>query len=589
MFRKFYLIPLLGLFFIFNLAFAANLPGDIPSSFSQKNFINQVIQNKVFKLDQHGNFFPNQKINKVSFIKAAFTDAGITPPHTLLDSPFKDIPVNSWFSPYIKKALDIKAISLTPNYYFHPGNTLSRQKALTIALAIFGIPINTQTPTPHTLFKDIRPNQTDSSYFQTAYLLGINFNQNPTLFQPSKLLTKADAAELLTKVKDVAKSHGFFIPGTVSVSSNSPAILVSPTITPTEQQLLQSPDFSVFLNVWDRIHNQYLNSKTLNESTIIQNAIAGMVNGLGDPHSEYRQPGNNGTNFIYLPDKYDGIGAVIEKVNTHYIIQTTINNSPAFRAGLQTGDVIYQIEGHGVNDLNNNNITNLIKGPTGTTLHLQIKRNGQILSFNIIRETIDIASVHYKTISSNINYLRIDQFTENSGKEFELILPKILKNGSKKLIIDLRNNPGGYLTSTQTILNHILYKNQTDFYTENASGTEIPYTSKGPGELHNYKIAVLINKGSASAAEIMTGALQDLKLAKIFGTISYGKGTIQQIVDYGNNTTLKLTIAQWLTPDLHSINNVGITPDYIVNITKTQKANSQDPQLNAAINYMNSY
>lgn len=535
----------------------------------------ELINSNALSLDQNGNFRPNELINKASFLKAALTYSGFKPqPSFNFFTGYIDVPEESWFAPYVKKALEIRALSNRLGDNFFPAQNLTRQDGLLLVMSIYGIPTPFVQPTAKELYKDIRINHPLVNIYASAHRRGIYFEKDQEYFYPSRLLTRGDAADLLFKAKMASGGASSTIV-TVSIPDQS------------AEDLLQNEKFAILVDAWQKIHSQFVYTDQIDENQLVYGAISGMVEALEDPYSTFRAPNSFGQSFIFIPENYEGIGTVIELIDNNYTVQTTLNNSPAERAGLKTGDIITAISGQTITDLTMDQVMALIRGKAGTTLSLTVLRAGQTLSFNIVREKIDIQSIHVEVLPNNIHYLRIDQFTENTANEFNTALIDIKASASKKLILDLRNNPGGYLSSTQEILGHFIAKDQVVFYIEDKDKAQTPYTSSGTADLKDYQIVVLINEGSASAAEIAAGALQDYQLAHLIGTTTFGKGSVQEITNYTDNSTLKLTIAKWLTAKQRDINHIGIVPTQEVKITDAQKAAGQDPQLDAAKAYLN--
>lgn len=557
---------------------------DVPYTDPKAGIYLDLIKDNALTLDKKGQFRPDEPINKAAFYKASLTYLGFTPNKTFnFYTGYSDVPEESWFAPYVKKALEIGAINNKIGDHFSPDSQLTRQDGLLLALNIYGLSKPFSTPKAENLFKDIRTTHPLAYIYAAAIKHGIYFETSQENFYPSKVLTRGDAADLLFKAKLAAQ-----------IESGSPNVTVphydhnisTEELTNEEIELLQNQKFAILLDAWSKINKSYIYTDKVDQDQLIYKAISGMVEGLDDPYSVFRSPNADGQSYIYIPENYEGIGAIIENIDGKYVVQTTINNSPADRADLRSKDVIIEIEGQSVQELTMDQAMALIKGKTGSKLHLKVKRDNTTLSFEIVREKISIESMHYEMLPGNINYLRIDQFTEEGVDEFNTYLAKITSSNSKKLIVDLRNNPGGYLTTTQTILSHFLNKDQYAFYTMDKSGEQTPFGSSGAAELKDYKIVVLINEGSASAAEIMSGALQDYKLAYLIGTTTFGKGSVQEITSYDDNSSLKLTIAKWLTPLKRDINHQGINPDKEVKITEEQRQMSQDPQLEAAKEYL---
>jgi carboxyl-terminal processing protease len=544
---------------------------DLPGSDPQNTAVRSVIEQNSMSLDSQNNFRPNEPINKAAFLKAAFSYLGYKPLAILNNQTgFLDVPEESWFAPYVKRALEARIVSNTGNTLFYPATSITRQDGLLMLLPLYGIPTPLTQPQQDDLFDDIRPTRIYSYIYKVAKAKNISFSIDENLFRPSKTLTRADAAELLYKTK---KAQGGAI---ITVEP----VTTTPSISP---ELENNSTYSIFLDTWDRINNQFVYQKDLDQNQMIYGAISGMVDSLNDPYSSFHSPSQLGESYIYIPADYEGIGAVIELIENQYIVQTTLNNSPAMKAGLKSGDIILEIDSHQLEGLDPDSVTTLIKGKAGTVVNLKIKRDSQTLYFNITREKIDLKSINGKIINNTIVYLQIDQFTQDTYTEFEDQIKTLELSKYSKLIIDLRNNPGGYLSTTQQILNHFLEKDKVTFFTQDSQEMVTPYTSEGPGELKNLKIVILINEGSASASEILTAALKDNRQAKVVGTNSFGKGCIQEIIDYDDNSSLKLTIAKWLTPNKVDISGSGIAPDVKVELTQTDQQKNLDPQLDRAV------
>ena len=545
-----------------------------------------LINNEALSINSLGNFRPDESINKVAFFKAALAYQGFKPAKSFnFFTGYSDIPEQSWFSPYIKKALEIRVITNNLGDKFNPDSTLTRQEALLFTMDFFGLPTPLLSPQAQDLYTDIRLSHPLASLYAAAKANGIYFENDQETFYPNKTLTRGDAADLLFKAKLAQNLEGVHYPD----ATNSVTISIP---TPTynnnsiDSDLLDNEKFNILLDTWSKINNQFIYTDNVSKDKLVYGAISGMVNSLNDPYSTFKSPNTQGNSYIYIPENYEGIGAIIEQIDGKYLVQTTLTNSPAYRSGLKSKDIILEIDGKTVNDLTYEQVTGLIKGKAGTIIKLKIKRDNIIYDYDIVREKITVEAIQRKELSNGVNYLRLDQFTENSYQEFNTHLKTIAASGSKKLIIDLRNNPGGYLTSTQDILGHFLAAGQVEFYTASKGQVQTAYLSKGTGELKDYKIAVLINEGSASASEIFAGTIQDYGLGYLIGTTTFGKGSVQEITSYSDNSSLKLTIAKWLTPKKRDINHIGIVPDLTVKITAEQRQRGQDPQLDAALNYL---
>lgn len=558
--------------FIGQITFAATILEDIKPTSPQFEAISDLNSSGALKTDSKGNFNPDQLILKAEFYEALFKYINYEPKtNTNYFTGFNDIPSNNSLAGYIKKALEMKAISVSENKKFNPQGNINRGEALSLVLAIYGIPTPLSNPKQAEIFKDIKPSSAISYLYSAAKKYSIYFSNNPDYFYPAKKLTRADAAELLYKTKHA------------ELNQNNDNLLIK-TISNTggnSSQLVENDKFQILLDVWNKINDQYIYPERINQNELLYGAISGMVERLHDPYSIFQEP-VKAVNFSqHLNGEFEGIGIIIEYTNNEYIIQTNLENSPAEKAGLKSKDLILEIDGKEIKKLQPSDVTTLIKGKAGTQVKLKIQRDKQILNFTITRAIINLAPIKYKMLENSIGYINISQFTDTIEADFNKSLATLLKQNPEKLIIDLRNNPGGYLVPTQKILEHFIPKGEIILFTQNVQQEISPYVSTGKGELSKYPIIVLINEGSASAAEIMAGALKENKIAKIIGTKSFGKGTVQEISVYKDNSALKISIAKWLTPNKNTIDHQGVTPD--IEIKQDEKNPNVDVQLNKAI------
>jgi len=554
---------------------------DVKSTDPRFNSISELTQNNAIAVDRQGKFNPDQQISRAEFLKALFDYAGFTI-KTPLRNPqiHKDVPTDSPFAPYINKGVSMQLFPLQENFGLN--NSITRAEALKFTLEVYGIPTPYSEPKSSDLYKDIKTTASNSYIYAAAKKAGISFSSNPNSFLPNKILTKGDAAELLYKAKNNKSSSQV---STINVNSPSTTNTTLPfdTTSSSRQKLFNNPKFNDFLQTWDKINDQYIYTNKTKVEDLLQGAISGMVGTLDDPYSVYFDPKDSTSFYSTLKGQFEGIGTMIENRDQNYIVQDVLTESPAEKAGIKPQDIVLEVDGKSLKDLQPAAVTSLIQGKAGTTVKLKIQRGNQTLNFSIQRAVITIESVHSKILDGNIGYINIDEFSQNSDKLFDKAVAKIMKNNPDKLIIDLRNNPGGYVDATQRILNHFITKDQTIFFTENLQKELQTYKSQGPADLKNLKTVVLIDQYSASASEIFAGALQDLKIAKIVGTTSYGKGSVQEVNTFGDESSLKISIGNWLTPNRRNIDKIGITPDIDVKITNEDIKAGRDPQLDAAI------
>jgi carboxyl-terminal processing protease len=356
--------------------------------------------------------------------------------------------------------------------------------------------------------------------------------------------------------------------------------------------------FQPFWDSYDTIIKRFaLGGET--QQTLIDGAIKGMVDSLGDPYSAYLTPDQYSQGLQDLSGQFEGIGAEIGTKDAKgatsdcttlgpdcfLIVVTPIEGSPSEKAGVKAGDTIVAVDGAKLDGQTVDGARNKIRGKKGTEVVLSIVRNGAApIDITVVRDIIVSKEVITKDLGGGtVGYIAVTGFSDNSQVKFHDALQTDLKAGKKRIILDLRGDPGGYVTAARAIASEFI-KDGTIFWEQDADGTQTatPTTGDGIATDPSIKVVVLVDKGSASASEIVAGALQDTKRATIVGETSFGKGTVQQWIPFQNGSALKLTIAKWLTPDKHWIHHVGIIPDVPV-ATPADAGPNDDPALDKAV------
>lgn len=351
----------------------------------------------------------------------------------------------------------------------------------------------------------------------------------------------------------------------------------------------QAVDFSLFWDVWARIQEKFVNRSSLDYQKMVYGAISGMLKSLGDPYTVFMTPQENKDFSESLRGNFEGIGAEIGIRKDVLTIISPLENSPAKKAGLRAGDKILKIDDTITADLTADEAVSLIRGPKGTKVRLTIARDGWSTAqeIEITRDVINIpiTKLEIKEVDGRpIAYLALYHFSENSVTEFTKAAQQILTSGAKGIILDLRDNPGGYLDSGVEIASWFLPEDKLVVTEDYGDGKKIEHYSEGINKFGSYQVVVLINEGSASASEILAGALRDnIESVKLVGEKSFGKGSVQELDDMHNSTSLKVTVAKWLTPSGHSISDEGLEPDVKVEMTKDDFDNGRDPQLDKAL------
>lgn len=568
--------------FIAPITVQAAVFNDVPKSHPLYEQIQSLYDKNVTKGYSDGNFKPDQLVTRAELIKMVFTHVGYKPEENTGKTRFQDVPEDSWFAPFVKKGVDIGVVNYSNDLKFSPEEAITKIDALKIIMPLEGIPAPLIDSETVLNFTDVRDESPYSYLVKAAQNSGLQ-DLSTDRFEPFKLLTRGDLAYILYRAEIYRQIFGFapYPDGTTTYTD--------PELTTEEEALLNNPKFPIFVDVWSRINQGYLNKKGIDKNELIYQATQGMVNSLGDQYSIFESPEKGREIEDSFDGSFEGIGVILDEFENQTIILSVINESPAEKAGLKAGDIINKIDQKSIKGMNGDDITKLIKGKSGTKVELEIKRDQETLTFTIIRDELTIDTVvqqegHPVSIPENIGYLSIYQFTESTGDEFDTLLKTTLAKNPKGLILDLRDDPGGYLETAYQVMEHFIPKDDVLINIEINDRISAEY-SRGKGEIKEKKIpvVVLVNKGTASASEVVAGALQDYKIATLIGETTFGKGTVQEVTNYTDGSFFKLSIAHWLTPDKRDINKVGLTPDIVVEETKDDALGKTDTQLQKAI------
>lgn len=327
------------------------------------------------------------------------------------------------------------------------------------------------------------------------------------------------------------------------------------------------------------------------KETLFTGSLKGMMESLGEPHSQYLDRNDFDQIMKQTSATYSGVGIVMGMGPDGLEVVSAIEEQPAAKAGVKTGDRITSINGTSTKSMSLSEASALVRGEAGTTVVLGIARGQETMDISIVREQITLPTVRSKMLTNDIGYIRISQFAEKTGTEFAEAYKELQGKGMKKLVLDLRNNPGGLLTAAQEVGSYILPKGPIVTIKDRSGHTE-SYDSDGLET--PIPLVVLINKGSASASEIIAGAVQDEKVGTIVGTNSYGKGTVQTVVNAFGDEGIKITIAKYHTPNDRVIDGTGIAPDVTVELlspegrTGTKGDFVDDTQMSKAIEILQS-
>lgn len=326
-----------------------------------------------------------------------------------------------------------------------------------------------------------------------------------------------------------------------------------------------------FITVYRFIETKYVNDT--DDVKLIDGAIDGMVKSLNDPHSNYLSPKMYKTLMEQTEGSFAGIGVVMGMDNEQKIhIVGIMENSPGQKAGLQEGDEILAVDGVPVTQMAFDEVAAHVRGQAGTDVVLTIMRDNANQDITITRDNIKLKTVGHKMLDNNIGYIQIVSFSEDTANEFNEAYNDLKNQGMKALVLDLRNNPGGLLTTCVEIAKKLVPKGEIVSIVDKQGNKE---TYSSSLEAPEYPLVVLINKNSASASEILSGAIQDTKAGTIIGNTSYGKGSVQTILPMFEDDAVKLTIAKYYTPSGRSIDGTGITPDIEINLDENATLDTQ--------------
>lgn len=357
-----------------------------------------------------------------------------------------------------------------------------------------------------------------------------------------------------------------------------------------ENALIQA-DFGPFWKAWQILDEKYPNAKNTSDQDRVYGAISGLVSSLDDPYSVFFDPEETEIFEEDISGNFSGVGMEIGLKKGVLTVIAPLKDTPAYKAGIESGDKILQIEDTLTTDFTTEEAVNKIRGEKGTPVNLTILRKGETTprKITITRDIINVPTIETEK-EGDIFIVRLFSFTGNSHKEFRDAIKSFAESGTDKLILDLRGNPGGYLSSAVSMSSWFLPTGKvivTEDYGEKQKSNV--YRSEGYDVFSdNLKFAILIDEGSASASEILAGAMQDYEKAILVGKQSYGKGSVQEVVNITKDTILKITVANWLTPSGHSLSETGLTPDYEVSFDSEKYKNENiDTQLEKAKELLN--
>ena len=558
-------------------------------------------------LSGKGFFRPDDNVPAKMLLEVLFRDAGFDPNSADFNTPLPpNIDESDTLAPFVREA--IRRGFLTADEEFDTMEPITRLEAIRGIVKTKGIMIPKSVSTT---FKNktggVSPLATYLKDIEPAYASKILEDSDVDPLRPFDYVTRRDfvtwiarfhkqelrisSLESPVKEKQERKSSSRYRRGTPEKTSINDSRIKIEILNGVDELSMGSgiriPNGSILEAVYRAIDAKYKFQDELTDDKkkkMVDAAVTAMVKALDDKYSSYIEPEKVAEFKEGLDGKFEGIGAYVEMIEDHLTITSPIKGSPAEDAGIEPGDIVVKVDGESIKGMNIRESIDLIRGQEGTKVELGILRDGMDRVIVVTRGKITVPSITIEWKNS-VPIIGIHQFNRNTASDFLSIWNKEVKDKSPRgLIIDLRNNPGGFLTSAVEMGEIFLKRGQLIFTVEHRDGIQ-EYRSSKEGELSHFdNIVVLQNNGSASASEIFTGMIQDYGIGKIVGKKSVGKGTVQEISNFSNGSSLKLTVAKWLTPNGRWIHEEGVVPEVEVeNPTIEEKRKKIDHQIDAAV------
>jgi len=360
-----------------------------------------------------------------------------------------------------------------------------------------------------------------------------------------------------------------------------------------ETQVSTKADFSPFWEVWNTINDKYPGVEKITDQEKIYGAISGLIGSLNDPYSVFFDPSEAKSFEEEISGSFGGIGMEVGMKDKVLTVIAPLKNTPAYRANIKSGDKILKINDTTTFGLSIENAIKMIRGEKGTTVTLTIlhEEEREPVEIKIIRDTIEIPTLETELRKDNIFVIKLYSFSAKSPNLFRNAIKQFVDSKSDKLLLDLRGNPGGYLDAAVSMASFFLPEGKVVVTEDYGEGEDQKvFRSRGYNVFNDkLKFVILIDGGSASASEILAGAMKDHGKAKLVGDKSFGKGSVQEVVGVTSDTILKITVAKWLTPNGDTIAEKGLTPDFVVKFSKKDSEAKKDPQLEKAVEILNNW
>ncbi|EKD64161.1 MAG: hypothetical protein ACD_51C00060G0003 [uncultured bacterium] len=560
---------------LFALAIILALPLQATAAFSDVTEDNQYYEAITYletagAISTQDNFNPDSTVKRCEFFKMLLGNAGFTPEDASGENHFTDITGDEWYAPYANKAAEIGLIKITStNKTFNPEKEITKGEAAKLIMTWggFAIPMYLSEEDMTTSYRDLTYRNIYAPYIELALSIGVIDGRDENYFGTQSKITRGETAQMLYSFDGYMATDEYV-----------------DYLAYNNIDIANIPYVDILSDVYTKLTNNYYGGG-LNEEELMYGAIEGMVETIDDVHTIFSEPVEAEVLSDTLSGNYVGIGTYLDQEEDGDIIITgTIENSPAQEQELQADDIIRAVDGEPTAGKSLEEVSAMIKGEAGTDVILTIERlvrgETQTLEITLTRREITIEYIHTEILDNQFLYCKIDYFGETVGEDFRTAIDtELSEHNIKGLILDVRNNPGGYVTTANSIMSNFIKENDYEVIIHYNNSNTI-YLSEGPADLAQYPTVILTNEHSASASEILAATMQEYGLAEIVGTQSYGKGTVQEIFYYYDGSSIKYTVAHWLTPNRVDVNGIGVTPDvFVEDDTETE----DDEQLEEAI------
>ena len=360
----------------------------------------------------------------------------------------------------------------------------------------------------------------------------------------------------------------------------------APTLAPSSVQ--SDPEFALLEQIWEILQAEYIQPEGLDAQEMLHGAAAGFVSALGDPHTSFVEPMRAAIIQEDMQGAFEGIGATVEMREGVLTVVQPLPNSPAARAGIEAGDQVLEADGRALENMDIVEAISLIRGPRGTVVRLLIRREGIEEPFlvSVTRERIEMQITEARMLEGNVAYLSLSEFNALSAQHVRADLRALLRQRPVGLVLDLRNNPGGYLNKAVEIASEFLSQGTLVVTEVRREQGDVALRVTASGSALDIPLVVLVNGASASASEIVAGALQDHDRAILVGEATFGKGSVQQTHTLSDGSSLRVTIAKWVLPGGRILEGAGLDPDLVVSTTPDEVAAGRDVQLERAVEYL---